>query len=105
MTPSPRRALLTAALGFATLQWRDEMPAPAQALHAYLDSWRGLGAVAYGMRAQGFAFNLSTVDRTMWRATFGRNPLFAQEGFGTGETPWVAVQRAAWAALNDPRTR
>ena len=98
MTTPERRALLTAALGFAQIQWRGETPAP-RALHAYLDNWRGLGAVVDGMRAQGYAFNLSTVDRTTWRATFARHPLFAADGFGAGETPWRAVQVAAWAAL------
>jgi len=27
-----------------------------------MDNWRGLGAVVDGMRAQGYAFNLSTVN-------------------------------------------
>lgn len=94
-----RRALLTAALGFSHLEWHGETPAPARALLAYLDDWRGLGDVVNGMRAQGYAFSLSTVDEKMWRATFGRHPMFASEGFGTGETPWRAVHLAAWTAL------
>lgn len=64
-----------------------------------MDNWRGLGAVVDGMRAHGFAFNLSTVDRTTWRATFARHPLFAADGFGAGDIPWRSVQLAAAAAL------
>jgi hypothetical protein len=27
------------------------------------------------------------------------HPMFAPAGFGVAPTPWVAVQRAAWAAI------
>ena len=34
-----------------------------------------------------------------WRAQFMGNPLVARKGFGVAQTPWKAVQIAAWAAL------
>lgn len=101
MNTHARRARLVAALGFLEIQWQGEVPAPARALHAYMDSWRGLGDVTDAMRSLGFRFNLTTVDAEIWRATFGRHLMFASDGFGTGRTPWRAVQLAAWTALKD----
>ena len=39
------------------------------------------------------------VDAGTWRATFARDAMTSADGFGTGDTPWRAVQRAAWDAL------
>ena len=52
-----------------------------------------------GMNRQGFMLHLSNVDESTWRATFDRAPMLTSEGFGTGATPWRAVQVAAWEAL------
>jgi len=42
--------------------------------------------------------HLSNVDASTWRATFNREPMLSSDGFGTGATPWRAVQVAAWEA-------
>ncbi len=49
-----RRALLTAALGFQQINWRDEPPASARALATWMNTWRAVGAVMDGMMRQGF---------------------------------------------------
>jgi hypothetical protein len=55
------------------------------------------------MNRQGYMLHLSNVDASTWRATFGREPMLASDGFGTGPTPWRAVQVAAWEALTKKR--
>ena len=95
-----RRALLTAALGFALLDTRGKpTPAEVQMVRRWLDNWTGLGHVVTGMQRQGYRLSLTDVDGEIWRATFGRAPLLSSDGFGTGTTPWRAVQEAAWDAL------
>jgi hypothetical protein len=49
----PRGRLLHDALGFVTLRTAPRHPA-LDALHLYLDSWRGVGATAVGMAHQDF---------------------------------------------------
>ena len=51
------------------------------------------------MNRQGFWLHLSNVDSGTWRATFSRESMISADGFGAGETPWRAVQLAAWSAL------
>ena len=68
-------------------------------VHRWLDSWRGVGDVVTGMNRQGFWLHLSNVDSGTWRATFSRESIISADGFGAGETPWRAVQLAAWSAL------
>jgi len=97
-----RRAVLTAALGFAALR-PDAPPAVLAALHGWLDSWRGLGHVVAGMERQGYDLELSRLNGLGWRASFyvsGRIHSFtATTGTAFEPTPWRAVQRAAWRAL------
>ncbi len=93
-----RRALMTAALGFHRLDLKD--PA-AKALAGWLDSWKGLGAVTDGMLRQGFETDL-TGGPDGWSATFLKTrPIGGVEVVGSAHepTPWRAVQRAAWQAL------
>jgi hypothetical protein len=40
-----------------------------------------------------------------WRAYFTSSPVFEPAGFGVAATPWAAVQRAAWAAIEHKGTR
>src|ERR1700704_656381 len=73
------------------------------ALHSWLDSWRGIGAVERGMAGQGFDLQLTRYDNRGWRATFyttgmEHSPTSAT-GTGWEGTPWHAVQRAGWQAL------
>ena len=95
-----RCSLLTAALGFVLVDTRGK-PAPpeVQTVRTWLDNWRGVGDVVTGMNRQGFMLHLSNVDTSTWRATFSSAPMLSSDGFGTGTTPWRAVQVAAWEAL------
>ena len=60
-----RRALLTAALGFLRLP--PKTPA-LRALHAWLDSWVGIGHVVVRMERIGFRVSGSGVAQFNWRA-------------------------------------
>ena len=90
---SKRRSLLVAALGFLHLP--AHTPA-LRALHAWLDNWRGIGLIVEGMR-QGYRVSLREIDA--WVASFRRDPMVSDDGFGSAPTPWGAVQSAAWAAV------
>jgi hypothetical protein len=74
------------------------------ALHSWLDSWRGIGAVERGMAHQGFDLQLTRYDERGWRgATFyttgmEHSPTSAT-GTGWERTPWRATRWAAWEAL------
>ena len=93
-----RRALLTAALGF--LQLPSQTPA-LRALHSWLDSWSGIGLVVGGMERYGFRLSLKKYgnDAGAWVASFDRDVMLSSDGFGSGPTPWRAVQQAAWSAV------
>ena len=103
MKTPQRRALLTAALGFPAIEWRYR-PDPAGALEKYLDSWRGLGDVVVGMHAQGFDVELCQLC-DHWRANFYVTGMAHSVVYGSAweSTPWRAVSKAAWQALNDLR--
>jgi hypothetical protein len=74
------RSLLTTALSFLSVKWQDERPPVVDVLHAYADSWDGLGRLATTMWRDGYAFNLTTVDAEMWRATLDRHPMQSATG-------------------------
>ena len=73
------------------------------ALRTWLDSWPGIGHVAVGMHRQGQDLQLTEYDKRGWRATFYttgmEHSLVSAIGTGWEPTPWRAVQRAAWDAL------
>jgi len=97
-----RRALLVAALGFALLEHQtDEL----DVLHAWLDSWRGIGLIVVGMARHGYDLSL-TSEENDWRATFLHRSHLMRPWVGQvlrwWPTPWRAVQEAAWRALNTP---
>src|SRR2546425_10549516 len=57
---SDRRSLLSAALGFVLLgSWRSVRELVI--LHAWLDTWSGLGAIVVGMRRHGYVLTLTHV--------------------------------------------
>ena len=103
-----RRALLTAALGFALLESRPEPPAIA-ALKSWLHTWTGIGLVAAGMARQGFDLQLTRYDEQGWRATFYASGMehSATGAIGSAweQTPWRATQRAGWEALTKEDAR
>src|SRR5436309_15090344 len=112
MNTAPRRALLLAAL--AAMRVKTDAPELA-ILHAWPDSWFGLGLVVAGMQRHGYDLSL-THDRSGWRATFlhrshalypwvGRSFGVPWGGSG-GATDWTALVTGAvaTAALQRPMT-
>ncbi len=98
-----RRAALIAALGFTLVS----PPAPELALvHGWLDTWRGIGDIVVGMARQDYDLQLTRYDGRGWRATFYTSGMehSATSAIGSAwePTPWRAVQRAAWQALDIP---
>jgi hypothetical protein len=93
-----RRALLIAALRFLRLP--PQMPV-LRVLHAWLDSWHGIGAVVVGMERYGFRLSLKKYGNGegAWVAQFSRDVMTSADGFGSGPTAWQAVQQAAWQAV------
>src|SRR2546426_11800734 len=59
---------MLAALGFLRVQGQ-HLPI-LQALHRWLDSWRGIGDIAGGMARQGYDLQVTRYDERGWRATF-----------------------------------
>src|SRR2546428_13224776 len=73
------------------------------ALHAWLDSWRGIGVVEHGMAHQGYDLQLTRYDDRGWRATFYTTGMEHSPTSATGparETdPWPAGPGAARRAV------
>ena len=97
-----RAQLLRAALGFSGLS----MPSYDRALwglRTWLDSWAGIGRVAFGMARQGYDLQLTRYDEKGWHATFYTSGMEHSPTSATGSawerTPWHAVQGAAGDAL------
>jgi hypothetical protein len=63
--------------------------------------WSGLGLVVAGMAYQGWDLQLTAYSGRDWRANSFPVGIAHSIVGGTGwePTPWVAVQRAAWAAV------
>ena len=89
----------------------EEFPRPRSSRHGlrrglarWLNSRPGLGAVVFGMNAQGFSVELKEFPDG-WRANF--YPVDIAHSVVTGSawepTPWIAPQRAAWEALMKAR--
>jgi hypothetical protein len=100
-----RARLMLAALGFLKLEVLPEkMPPALLALHRWLDSWAGIGAVERGMYRQGYDLSLTRYANDDWRATFYNSGKKHSPTSATGSAwepmPWRAVQRAAWEALS-----
>jgi len=96
-----RARLMLAALGFVCL--KAQGPPVLDALHHWLDSWRGIGDVAVGMAYQGYDIQLTRYDERGWRATFYTSGMEHSPTSATATawepTPWRAVQGAAWEVL------
>jgi hypothetical protein len=94
-----RRSLLYAALGFCQLEDSSAMP-EVTALKRWLSTWTGIGHIVVGMERQGYAVTLSHLPGNGWTASFAHHRLLAPAGFANGPNPFVAIQQAAWRALN-----
>jgi hypothetical protein len=91
------RALLTAALGFLRLP---PQTSALRALHAWLDSWAGVGHIVVGMERQGYAVSLAHVSlREGWRAAFYNDAMTSAVGFAVAPRRGRAVEQAAWQAI------
>jgi len=96
---SHRARLMFVTLTAARLE-RSLSPA-LELVHAWLDSWSGIGVIERGMARQGFDLQLTRYANEGWRATFyvsGREHSTTR-GTAWERTPWRAVQTAAWEAL------
>ena len=98
-----RARLMLATLGFLRLE--GQQPPVLAALHRWLDSWPGIGAIARGMAHQGFDLQLTRYDERGWRATFYPTGMEHSATSASGSawelTPWRAVQGAAGEALTN----
>jgi hypothetical protein len=101
MALKPRGKLLHGTL--ACLMVDVEAP-ELQILHCWLDNWNGIGLIERGMARENFDLSLTRYADEGWRATFYVKGREHSATFTTGDgwqrTPWAAVQRAAWEALN-----
>jgi hypothetical protein len=99
-----RRALLTAALGFALVDTKG-MPAAkeVQLVREWLDNWKGIGHIAVGMARQDYDLELTRYDGRSWGATFYvagmEHSLTGRTASAWEPTPWRAVQVAAWDSV------
>jgi hypothetical protein len=97
-----RGRLLYVALGFLGLDVAPSaMPPELRALHAWLDTWHGIGLIAHGLARQDRDLSL-TRYRDRWGASVfvtGREHSIVQ-GSGCQMTPWAAVPQAAFQALH-----
>ena len=99
---SHRARLMFVTLTAARLE-RSLSPA-LEAVHAWLDSWSGIGVIEHGMARQGYDLRLTRYANEGWRATFyvsGREHSTTR-GTAWEWTPWRTVQTAAWEALRLP---
>jgi hypothetical protein len=97
-----RRALLVAALGFARVPPRPDMP-ELEPLRRWLGTWPGIGAVAAGMARQSYDIQLTKYADRGWRANFYPAGLAHSIGAGSwAPMPGEAVHQAAWQALMRP---
>jgi len=93
----PRGYLLRAAVGFALVPTEPELRLP----HRWPDSWRGCRRRRYENEPARVLATPEQYRRRTWHVTFSRESMISAHGFGAGDTPWRAVQRAAWAALRE----
>jgi hypothetical protein len=83
--------------------WLDSELPVFGALHAWLDSWRGIGAVERGMAHQGYDLQLTRYDNHGWRATFYTTGMEHSPTSATGSA-WEHAPMACGAARRPRRT-
>lgn len=88
-----RGRLLFLALGFRGLDVKPEaMPFGARGLHAWLDSWHGIGVIERGLARQ---------DRDLWLTRYGR---FCSEGYPGICALWLKASPASRAMQSRDRS-
>jgi hypothetical protein len=81
-----------------------EMPPELHALHAWLDTWHGIGLTEHGLAREARDLSL-----TRYRAHWGGSVFVTgkersnRAGIGWEATPWGAVQQASFQALHRGR--
>jgi hypothetical protein len=74
-----------------------------QTVRKWLDNWTGIGHVVTGMQRQDYNLELARYNGRGWHATFFvtgmMHSLMSLTGTTSEQTPWRAVQVAAWNAL------
>ena len=103
---SPTRALGTAeerrARLVAVLRELRDRPTPQR--WAWLNTWKGAGAVVDGMSAQGYDVEIQQSPQGWWARFYLAGPSHTVcAGSGWAVTPWRAVQQAAWETLRAAR--
>lgn len=85
------RRVLIVALGFA------QLPVTAsalRALHAWLDSWTGIGHVIVGIERQDFKVSLRSIAVEGRAASFHGDPMTSTTGYAVAARPWTARHRS-----------
>src|SRR2546426_12028653 len=94
---------MLAALGFLRVQGQ-HLPI-LQALHRWLDSWRGIGDIAGGMARQGYDLQVTRYDERGWRATFYTSGMEHSPTSATGTageaTPGPAAPQGAREGITE----
>jgi hypothetical protein len=78
-------------------------------VRAWLDGWSGIGLIVVGMAHQGFQVSIGEPGAGQWIAVFysghGGHHEVTAAGTAQEPTPWRAVQRTAWKAMNKEATK
>ena len=87
------------ALGFVVLK---SDGAELRLLQSWLDTWTGIGHIVVGMKRHGYEVSMGD-HGGQWIAVFyeghGGYETLRAAGTAQAPTPWGAVQRAAWEAM------
>ena len=96
-----RGRLLYVALGFLGLDVAPEaMPSGLRALHAWLDTWHGIGLIEQGLERQNRDLSMTRYGPFWEAAVYWTGHVHAPvQATGWQPTPWAAVQQAAFRAL------
>jgi hypothetical protein len=56
-------------------------------LHAWLDSWSGIGHIVTGMARHGYDLSLRKTNDAGWIASISHHPMLRADGFASAPTP------------------
>jgi hypothetical protein len=100
-----RGRLLYVALGFLGLDVPPvAMPPELRTLHAWLDTWHGIGLIEHGLARQERDLELIRYGDRWGAAVYWTGHVHATvQATGWQMTPWEAAQQAAFRALHRGR--